>query len=201
MQIVEGARLSEIQLFLLGLVVSAEIIPRDYLYPMKESLCELPSQLSEILSLLTICSPGYLLGISESSLYYLQVFVLALVAIGCQHDIWSFPPPQVEDSIYQFLAQNEATVSSFPVPLQLHIASIFARLDTTIQPSAHQLLKREKWLTSCLMRTMPPVVPPKHIVTWLWNQQPLREWNQKCLDFWLFEVDSHFQFFLYTSHH
>ena len=185
-----------IHLFLLGLVVSAEIIPRDYLYPVKESLSELPSEPSEILSLLTIPGSRCHLGISNSSLYYLQVFSIGLIALGCQFDVWAFPPTNVEGALYQFVSQNEGA-SSLPIQLHLHLASIFARLDSAIQPSAHQRVKRDKWLTSSILQTTPSVAPPSHVVNWLWNQQPLREWNQRCLVFWLFEVSALLFFFLY----
>ena len=168
---------------------------------MKECLFELPSQPSEILSLLTIRGSGCPFGISNSSLYYLQVFTLGLIVLGCQFDVWSFPPLKVEDALYQFVTQNEGAISSFQIQLHLHLALIFALLDSVIPPSAHQLVKRDKWLVSSVIQSVPTIVPPRLVVDWLWSQQPLREWNQRCLAFWLFEVFSPlYDYYLFFVH-
>ena len=197
--------LQEIRMFLLSIIVGFHIIPKDSLFPIKESLGDLPSQLAELLELLKISSGIARIRdaegvISFSSLHYQQAFVISLIAVGSSQNIWIFPAHEIDISLHYFVRENEGILAQVHIQLFAQLIVIFAKLDKLGKSTAmNETISTQSSFTTffrCLATIVLPSPPPAYAVEWLWSQLTLRDWNKQAVCFWFFSENA-VSFYIY----
>jgi hypothetical protein len=172
--------LDSIRYFLFTLIVGLDLIPKEYLYPMWESLHDFPCLRSEIPSLLKFAPLSH--GCHFPETHYHQIFMLALIVVSSASQRWLLVPKDTLSNIQLYVSASREHFRHLPPQLILGIAELYARLESHEECGVIEKVSLFQSLAQQQFRELPP---SPFLLRWFWNQGDLFAWNTETLLFFL----------------